>query len=65
MRDLNLKLVSRFCNTIELESANVLWLQDQEAAILEEDSDVVLLKKASLINLSRYSLFLLVFTIYC
>lgn len=55
MRDLNFKLVSRFCNTIELDIANVLWLQDQEAAILEEDSDdVVLLKKAALINLSRY-----------
>jgi hypothetical protein len=53
MRDLNSKLVSRFCNTIELDSANVLWSQDQEAAILEEASDV-LLKKASLINLSRY-----------
>lgn len=57
MRDLNSKLISRFCNTIEWEKADVLWVQGQDAAILEEPlpEDIALLRNASLINLSRFS----------
>lgn len=61
MRDLDSQLVSRFCNTADLSGARVLWIQGQDAAVLDETSKVSridihnseLLPNAFLINLSR------------
>jgi len=61
MRDLDLQLVTRFCNIADLSCAQVLWIQGQDAAILDEAPKLSridahnseLLPNAYLINLSR------------